>query len=192
MPESVHSGSASWDNCGRTFPDKLHVSSSPDWFPHCLHSGIACPLQLHWVKGVCVFKCNLPPALLVERLGSFTCHCGNMGVEWTPNKSQHTKLTLEKIILLPPLPGFELAFNHKSSTLTNKPSQHPWWKMGRHYSASFNQRVHIQRGNFGSDFFLWWRLGINIPRVGGGGVDKITGLYKTLCKLRFSITKPWS
>ena len=24
------------------------------------------------------------------------CHCSNTGVEWTPNKSQHTKLTLEK------------------------------------------------------------------------------------------------
>ena len=32
-----------------------------------------------------------------------------MGVERTPNKSQHTKLTLEKKILLPLLPGFELA-----------------------------------------------------------------------------------
>ena len=43
------------------------------------------------------------------RTGSFTCHCGNTGVERTPNKSQHTKLTLEKKILLPLLPGFELA-----------------------------------------------------------------------------------
>ena len=34
------------------------------------------------------------------------CHCGNMGVEWTPNKSQQTELTLEKKILLP---GFKLA-----------------------------------------------------------------------------------
>ena len=41
--------------------------------------------------------------------GSFTCHCGNTGVERTPNKSQHTKLTLEKKTLPPLLPGFELA-----------------------------------------------------------------------------------
>ena len=34
MPRSVHSGSASWDDCGRTFPDKLRVSSFPDRFPH--------------------------------------------------------------------------------------------------------------------------------------------------------------
>ena len=31
------------------------------------------------------------------------------GVEGTPNKSQHTKLTLEKKILPPLLPGFKLA-----------------------------------------------------------------------------------
>ena len=37
------------------------------------------------------------------------CHYGNMGVERTPSKSQHTKLTLEKKILPPLLPGFELA-----------------------------------------------------------------------------------
>ena len=60
-------------------------------------------------QGVCVFRCNLPPALLTEWPGSFTCHCGNTGAERTPNKCQHTKLTLEKKILPPLLPGFELA-----------------------------------------------------------------------------------
>ena len=35
--------------------------------------------------------------------GAFMCHCGNTGMEWTPNKSQHTKFTQEKKIL-PPLP----------------------------------------------------------------------------------------
>ena len=59
--------------------------------------------------GVCMFRCNLPPALWVEWPGSFTCHCGNTRVEWTPIKSQHTKLTPEKKILPPFLPGFELA-----------------------------------------------------------------------------------
>ena len=61
------------------------------------------------MKGVCVFRCNPPPALLAEWPGSFTCHCGNTGVERTPNKSQHTELTLEKKILPPFLPGFEHA-----------------------------------------------------------------------------------
>ena len=33
-PGSVHSGSASWDDCARVFPDELRVSSFPDRFPH--------------------------------------------------------------------------------------------------------------------------------------------------------------
>ena len=69
----------------------------------CLDSGTVHPLRLRWVTGVCVFRCNLPAP------GSFTCHCGNTGVERTPNKSKHTKLTREKKILQPLLPGFELA-----------------------------------------------------------------------------------
>ena len=64
----------------------------------CLDSGTASPLRLCWVKDVCVFRCNLQYALLAEWPGSFTCHCSDMGVEQTPNKSQHTKLTLEKKI----------------------------------------------------------------------------------------------
>ena len=34
MPGSVHGCSASWDDRGRIFPDKLRVSSFPDRFPH--------------------------------------------------------------------------------------------------------------------------------------------------------------
>ena len=55
----------------------------------CLDSGINSPLGFRWVKGVCVFRCNLPPVLLAEWPGSFTCHCSNTGVKWTPNKSAH-------------------------------------------------------------------------------------------------------
>ena len=33
-PVSVHSGSASWDDCGRMFSDKLCVSLFPDRFPY--------------------------------------------------------------------------------------------------------------------------------------------------------------
>ena len=33
-PGSVHSGSASWDDCGWVFPDELYVTSLPDRFPH--------------------------------------------------------------------------------------------------------------------------------------------------------------
>ena len=54
------------------------------------------------------------------------CHCGNMGVERTPNKSQHTNLTLEKKILPPLLPGFELAtfrsrVRHSANELSRLP-----------------------------------------------------------------------
>ena len=83
------------------------VSWSPT--PLCQDSGTVSPLWLCWVKDVCVFRCNLPPALLAEWPGSFTCPCSNPGVERTPNKSQHTKMTLEKRILPLLLPGFELA-----------------------------------------------------------------------------------
>ena len=65
------------------------------------------PPRLCRVKGVSVLRCNLPPALFAELPGSFTCHCGNTGVEQTLNRNQHTKLTLEKEILPPLLPGFK-------------------------------------------------------------------------------------
>ena len=78
-PGSVHSGSASWHDCGRVFPNKLRVSSLPDRYPHYgLDNGIVSSLRLCWDK-VCVFRCNLPPACLAEWSGSFTCHCGTQG-----------------------------------------------------------------------------------------------------------------
>ena len=45
-----------------------------------------------------------------------------MEMERAPNESQHTKLTLEKKILPPLLPGFELTtfFDRESGALTNK------------------------------------------------------------------------
>ena len=49
MPGSVHSGSASWDDCGRVFPYKLRVSSFPDRFQHydgSLRLGIASLVSL--------------------------------------------------------------------------------------------------------------------------------------------------
>ena len=76
----------------------------------CLDSGIVSPFGLYWVKGVCLFGCNLSAALLADWPGSFTCHCGNTGMERTLNKSQHTKLTLEKKIL-PPHNSFNWCWN---------------------------------------------------------------------------------
>ena len=49
-----------------------------------------------------------------------------MGVEQTPNKSQHTKLTLEKKILPPLLLGFKLTtLDHEFGALANKLSWLP-------------------------------------------------------------------
>ena len=75
---SVHSGAASRDDCGRVFPDELRVSSFPYRFPHYA-CGIVSPLRHRYVKGVRMFMCNLPPALLAEWPMSCTCHCGNTG-----------------------------------------------------------------------------------------------------------------
>ena len=53
------------------FLTKLHVSSFSWKVPtSCLHSVISL-LWLRWVKSVCVFRCNIPPALLAEWPGSF-------------------------------------------------------------------------------------------------------------------------
>ena len=109
-PESVHSGSA------------CELVSSYSQVPIlCLDSGIVSPLWFCWFKGVCMFKRNLPPALLTEWPGSFTCHWGNTRMELTPNKSEHTNLTLEKKILLLLLPGFKLTtFWSRAQHSTNK------------------------------------------------------------------------
>ena len=51
---------------------------------HSVYTIQPCTMSLHakpHTQGVCVFSCNLPPALLAEWPGSFTCYCGNTGVE---------------------------------------------------------------------------------------------------------------
>ena len=108
-PGSVHSDLMSWYDCDWVLPDELHVSSFPDRFSHYAWTA-AYSSHSDFVesKGVCMFRCNLLPALFAEWPGSFTCHCGNRGVECTPNKSQHTKLILEKKIFPLLLLGFEL------------------------------------------------------------------------------------
>ena len=79
MPGSVHSGSASWHDCGRAFLDELRVSSFSRYVPIVYLDSIVSPLRLRWIKGVCVSRCNLPLALLAEWPGSLTCHYGNTG-----------------------------------------------------------------------------------------------------------------
>ena len=85
-PESVHSGSESWNNYGWVFPDELCESSFPWEVPTLCLDSIVSRLRLCWVEGVCMFRCNLPPALLAELPGSLTRHCGNTGAEWTTNR----------------------------------------------------------------------------------------------------------
>ena len=78
---SVHSGSASWDHWGQVFPVQLHGSSFPwEVTVLCLDSTLS-PLQLCCFKGVCLFSCNQPPALLEEWPGSFMCHCSRCGMD---------------------------------------------------------------------------------------------------------------
>ena len=93
MPGSVHIGSASWDDCGRMFPYKLRVSSFPDRFPH--YAWTAARSAHSDFVGSRVYSCLDVTCYLhfwQNDRGYFTCHCGNTGVERTPNKSQHTKV----------------------------------------------------------------------------------------------------
>ena len=71
-------GSASRYECGRAFPGKQHWAHFSDEF---LGSTVR-PLSLCWIKGVYVFSCNVPIALLARwpvELFFCTCYCGNMG-----------------------------------------------------------------------------------------------------------------
>ena len=97
-------------NVYRVFLDELRVSSFPGKFPHYAWTAAkSAHSDFDGSKVYACFRCNLPPAHLAEWLGSFTCHCGNTEVKRTMNKSQHTKLSLEKKFLPPLLPGFELS-----------------------------------------------------------------------------------
>ena len=123
-PGSVHSGSASWDNCGQ---DELCVSLFPDRFPHYACT-VAQSAHFDFVESrvwACLsVTCHLH--FWQEWPGSFTCHCSKTGLEWTPNKSQHTNLTPEKKILPPLLLGFDLVtFRSQVWSSTNKLSWLP-------------------------------------------------------------------
>ena len=123
MPGSVHSGSPSWDDCGRMFPDKLRVSSFPDRLLHyawtaawsnysdfvgsraCTCLGVTCHLHF-WQNGRSLF----------------TCHCGNTGVERTPKKESAQKVnpSEEKFPAAPAGIRTRNLFDHESGALANK------------------------------------------------------------------------
>ena len=111
-----------------------------------------CQLQLRWVKGVCMFRCNLPPALFAEWPGSFTCHWGSTGVEQTPNKSLHAKLTQEKKILPQLLPGIELETFRSWVRRSTKQVI-----LAKRFSQTiFKKTVHIWRPDFRKSLAICW------------------------------------
>ena len=97
-PGLVHRGSARSDYCDWVFPVVLSWAHSVIHF-YTWYCRIVRQVPSRWLKGVCVFRSNLPHVVLEEWPGSFMCHYGQMGLERTPNKSQHTMLNLEKSIL---------------------------------------------------------------------------------------------
>ena len=53
----------------------------------CVCTIQSCTMSHHFMQshiGACVFNSNLPPAPLADWPGSFTCYCGNTGVERIP------------------------------------------------------------------------------------------------------------
>ena len=66
-PGSVHSGSASWEDNGRSLSDESCVSLFPWLVPTLCLDSIVSPLRLRWVKGVLLYNDDLPPALAVTR-----------------------------------------------------------------------------------------------------------------------------
>ena len=101
--------------------------SFPDRFPHNAWTSIVSPFQLHWVKGACMFRCGLPPALLAEWLVSFMCHCCNTRVEQTLNKGQHRDSELWRRKLSPSscrTRNLSQPLNRMSGNLTIELSQH--------------------------------------------------------------------
>ena len=92
------------------FPDESRVSSFPDKFPHCTCT--AAYLAHSDFVGSRVYAClgvTFHLHFWQNDQGLLRATTVTQGVERTPNKSQHTKLTPEQKILPPLLPGFELA-----------------------------------------------------------------------------------
>ena len=127
MPGSVHSGSASRDDCGRMFPDKLRVSSFPYRFPHYAWTA-AWSAHSDFVRSS-VYTCS-----------GVTCHLhfwqNDRGIL---NKSQHTKLSLEKKFSRRSCRNSNSQpFDHASGAHTNRLSRVPL----SHYYGSI---IHITR-----------------------------------------------
>ena len=107
------------------FPNELRVSSFPDWFPH--YACTAAKSAHTDFVGSSVSACSGVTRHLhfcLNDRGLLRAIAVTRGMERTPNKSQHTKLNLEKKILPPLLPGFEVAtFRSRVRRSTNKLSR---------------------------------------------------------------------
>ena len=107
MPVSVHSGSVSWDKCGRVFPDKLHVSSFLDRFPHYVWTAVwsAHSVFIESQVYVCLHvTCHLH----FQQDDQGLLHATAVTQRWNRHHIRvSTQLSLEKI-LLPLLQGLKL------------------------------------------------------------------------------------
>ena len=88
------------------------------------------PLWLHWVKDVCMLRCNLPHALLPKWLESFTCHCSNMGVKRTM-----------KIKIRTAIQFWRRTFSHcYSQVINSQPSNHQSVALATELPPTLNAR----------------------------------------------------
>jgi len=100
-----------------------HMKLQPSRHKFCVHHTTmhhVTPCKATNVR-LCVFSCNLPPALLAEWPGSFTCYFGN--TEWNEyrNKSQRRKSTLvKKFSRRSCTDANPRPFNHGSGILTTE------------------------------------------------------------------------
>ena len=119
MQGSVHSGSASRDDCGR-MTLTMNISF-PDRFPR--YAWIAAQSAHSDFVGGSVYAClgvTCHWHFLTEWPQSFTRDCGNSGVDRAPNNRQHGKLTLEKNISSRSCRDSNARpFDHESGALTN-------------------------------------------------------------------------
>ena len=78
-------------------------------------------MQCH-IHKICVFSCNLPPALLAEWPGYFKCYCSNMGWNGYRNKSQHreSRPWRRKFSRCSCRDSNQWPFSHKSGALTTE------------------------------------------------------------------------
>ena len=110
----------------KTAAISVHILCTPCSHAH-VYSVTSC--KATYIGCMCVFSCNLPPALLAEQLGSSICYCGNMGVEWILKEESAQKIDHgeENYPTAPQTPWY---FHHDSGTLPVSYSLSPdrgWW-----------------------------------------------------------------